>query len=56
MILASVLSVVSFCDARKQRYKSDPWRGFIEEESEFISLISEEKSRDIMLESGKLLL
>ena len=44
-----------FCDARYKRYRSGIWRGFIEEESELISLISEEKSRDIMLESGKLL-
>ena len=30
------------------------WGGFIEEESEFISLSSEKKPRNIMLESGKL--
>ena len=44
-----------FCDARYKRYRSDPWEGFIGEESEFISLINEEKSRDIMLKTGKLL-
>ena len=37
------------------RYRSDPCDRFIGEESEFISLISEEKSRDIMLKTGKLL-
>ena len=43
-----------FYDARYKRYRSEPWKGFIGEESEFISLISEEKSRDIMLKTGKL--
>ena len=31
------------------------WKGFMREGSKFISLISEEKSRDIMQKSGKLL-
>ena len=44
-----------FCDARYKRYLGDIGKGFIGEGSEFISLISEEKSRDIMLKIGKLL-
>ena len=48
--------VPSFCDARYKRYRSNPWEGFIGEESELISLISKENSRDIMLRTGKLLL
>ena len=39
-----------FCDARYKRYRGDLWKGFMREESKFISLISEEKSRDVMLE------
>ena len=49
-----VLFYFHVCDARYKRYRSGIRRGFIEEESEFISLISEKKSRDIMLKSGKL--
>ena len=40
-----------FCDARCKRHRGDPWKGFTREESEFNSLICEEKSRDFMLES-----
>ena len=56
VLLCVDLVFFPFCDARYKRYRSDPWEGFIGEESEFIYLISEEKSRDIMLKTGKLLL
>ena len=42
------------CDARIKRYRGGLWRGIMEGGSEFISLISEKKSRNIMLKSGKL--
>ena len=55
--LVCLLSVVLFscCDARDKRYRGGIWKGFIGERWEFISLINEEKSRNIMLKSGKLL-
>ena len=54
--LVCLLHVVLFscCDARDKRYRGGIWKGFIGERWEFISLINEEKFRNIMLKSGKL--
>ena len=54
VVLFGVLSVVSFVTIDINATGVIFEKGFIEEESEFISLISEEKSRNIMLKSGKL--
>ena len=43
------------CDARYKRYLGDIGKDLLEKNQKFISLISEEESRDIMLKTGKLL-